>query len=119
MRYIGVLNDQIDKLTGLDQPITKKTNDDYSTDAQDEEQLEDSNGFVSDTSRFNDMYDTGWDSDEYGLEIEDEYMKQSQVYNNRKEKVCKKQQASIDSRTKKVIEKVPKKKILKCFENDA
>jgi len=116
MRYIGVLNDQIDELTGLDQPVTEKTNNDYSTDAQDEEYLEDSDNFISDTSRFNDMYDTGWDSDEYGLEIEDEYMKQSQVYDNREEMVCKKQQASIDSRIKKVMEKVPKEKILKCFE---
>ena len=61
----------------MDQSVTEKTNDDYSTDAQDEEYLEDSNDFGSDTLRFNDMYDTGWDSDEYGLEIEDEYMKQS------------------------------------------
>ena len=50
------------------------------------------------------------------MEIEDEYMKQSQVYDNREEKVCKKQQALIDSGIKKVMEKVPKEKILKCFE---
>ena len=32
IRYIAVLNDQIDELTGLDQPVTEKTNNDYSTD---------------------------------------------------------------------------------------
>ena len=74
----------------MSESLCEKTNNDYSTDAQDKEYLVDSDDFVSDTSCFNDMYDTGWDSDEYGLEIEDEYMKQSQVYDNSEEKVCKK-----------------------------
>ena len=90
IRYLEVLNNQINELTELDQPVTEKKNDDYSTNTQDKELLEDSDDFISDTSRFNDMYDMGWDSDEYGLEIEDKYMKQSQVYDNSEEKVCKK-----------------------------